>query len=88
MSAKYYIIGPLNLHLLKPLVLLFSNCWRNNQLQRHVGRAHWVGPARSDPIYKTIRYLQKDVYPEYIKIDFYLIKYGIRYLIVWHQLKR
>jgi hypothetical protein len=25
-------------------------CWRNNQLQRHVGRAHRAGPARSDLI--------------------------------------
>jgi hypothetical protein len=39
--------------------------------------------SEAEPGAYPIRYLQKDAYPEYIKIDFYTIKYGIRYLIVW-----
>jgi hypothetical protein len=43
-----------------------------------VSGAEPIRLARPD---QTIRYLQKDGYSKYIKIDFYPIKYGIRYLI-------
>jgi hypothetical protein len=90
----FFSIGKRSIQEFFLLILCFCLCWRNNQLQRHVGLKLCRGsspsgqPGQIRPKYKTIRYLQKDTYPEYNKINFYPIKYGIRYLIIWHQLKR